>query len=72
VDSQPSASGGFFLGLLFNPENGSDMFLRNDGFSPRYTALQPRRAALNSHRRENLKSKTSGQIRLKFDIGGFH
>jgi hypothetical protein len=42
--SFPPASGGFsFLGLLFNPEDGGDVFLRNFGVSSNYTALQPRR-----------------------------
>jgi hypothetical protein len=31
------------LGLLFDPEEGSDLFLRNVGLSPKYTALQPTR-----------------------------
>jgi hypothetical protein len=33
----------FLLGLFFDPENGGGMFLRNVGFSPDYTELQPRR-----------------------------
>jgi hypothetical protein len=32
----------FLLGLSFIPEDGGDVFLRNDGRSPNYTALQPR------------------------------
>jgi hypothetical protein len=35
------ASAGFLLSLLFDSEDGSDMFLRNVGLSPDYTALQP-------------------------------
>jgi hypothetical protein len=31
------------LGLLFNPENGGDIFLRIVRLSPKYMALQPRR-----------------------------
>jgi hypothetical protein len=35
---------GFFLGFLFDPENGGDMFLRNvDSLSTVYTALYLRR-----------------------------
>jgi hypothetical protein len=30
----------FLLRLLFHPENGGDVFLRNVGLSPSYTALQ--------------------------------
>jgi hypothetical protein len=30
-----------FLGLLFDSEDGGDMFLRIVGLSPNYTALQP-------------------------------
>jgi hypothetical protein len=37
------ASAGFLLGLLFDPEVGSDMFLRNVELPPNYIALQPRR-----------------------------
>jgi hypothetical protein len=33
----------FLLGLLFIHENGDDVFLRNDGQSANYTAVQPRR-----------------------------
>jgi hypothetical protein len=32
--------------LLFDTEDGGDMFLRNVGLSPDYTALQPRRSEL--------------------------
>jgi hypothetical protein len=32
---------GFFLGLLFNPEDGGDIFLENVKLSLDYTALQP-------------------------------
>jgi hypothetical protein len=38
----PPDSAAFLFGLLFDPENGGDMFLRNFGFSPTYKALQPR------------------------------
>jgi hypothetical protein len=40
--SVPPASG-FFLGLIFASEVGGDMFPRNSGLPPNYTALQPRR-----------------------------
>jgi hypothetical protein len=37
------ASAGYLLGLLFDPEDVGDIFLRNVGLSPNYKALQPRR-----------------------------
>jgi hypothetical protein len=37
-----SVSGSFLLGLIFETVDGGDMFLRNVGLSPNYTALQPR------------------------------
>jgi hypothetical protein len=37
----PTASFGILLGLLFDPENCGDMFLRNVEHSQNYTALQP-------------------------------
>jgi hypothetical protein len=47
------------LGLLFDPEDGGDMFLRNVGLSPNYTALHPRTLALQNHpsRSTNLRNK---------------
>jgi hypothetical protein len=39
---RPPASAGFFLGLLFDPEGGGGMFLRNAGLSTNYAALVPR------------------------------
>jgi hypothetical protein len=33
----------FSLGVLFDPDDGRDILLRNIGLSPKYTALQPRR-----------------------------
>jgi hypothetical protein len=50
------ASTGFFLGLPFDPEDSGDMYLRNDGISPDYMALQPRRPYSSKSLRENLKS----------------
>jgi hypothetical protein len=35
----PPDSTDFLLGLLSDPEDGSDMFLRNVGLSPNYMAL---------------------------------
>jgi hypothetical protein len=43
---------GFLLGLLFDPKDGGDTFLRNVGLSPNYMAL-------HSHRHENLISTKS-------------
>jgi hypothetical protein len=37
----PPASTGLLLRLVFHPENGGDVFLRNAWFSPKYTALKP-------------------------------
>lgn len=37
----------FFLGLLFDPEDGGVMLLRNVVLSPNYTELQIRRFAIN-------------------------
>jgi hypothetical protein len=34
----PHGCAGFFLGLLFDPEDGNDMFLRIVGLWPNYTA----------------------------------
>jgi hypothetical protein len=33
----------FFIGLLFDPEDGGNMFLRNVGLRRNYTVLQSRR-----------------------------
>jgi hypothetical protein len=37
--SLPSASADFLLGLIFDLEDGGDMFLRKIGLSPNYVAL---------------------------------
>jgi hypothetical protein len=39
-------SGGFFLGLLLDSEDGGDMVFRNIRLSWSYTVLQPRRYTL--------------------------
>jgi hypothetical protein len=49
----PSASVCFLLALFFCPEDGGDMFVRNVGISPNYTALQPRQ--FHTHHCERLK-----------------
>jgi hypothetical protein len=35
-------SAGFLLALMFDPENGGNMFLRNVDLFPNYTVLQSR------------------------------
>jgi hypothetical protein len=52
ASKKPGKAGGK-LSLLFYPEDGGDMFLRNVGFSPNFMELQPR----DPYRRENLKCK---------------
>jgi hypothetical protein len=37
---------GFLFGLLFDPEDGDEMFLRNVGMSSDYMVLHPRRLYL--------------------------
>jgi hypothetical protein len=44
------ASAGFLLGLLFDPEDGGNVLLRNMVFSPNYTELQPRRLLFNEEK----------------------
>jgi hypothetical protein len=44
--------------ILFDAEDGGDRRLQNVGFSPSYTASQPRK----SHRCENLKSNSLGIV----------
>jgi hypothetical protein len=44
TSNKPTETGGklsklSLFGLLFDPEYGGDMFLRNVGFSPNYTAF---------------------------------
>jgi hypothetical protein len=45
---------GFLLGLLFDPEDSGDMFLKNVWLSPNYMALQPQLFIV--HRHGNLNS----------------
>jgi hypothetical protein len=49
----PTASAGFFLEVLFGPDDGADSFLRNVGLSPNYTGLNLHGYTLHS---QNLKS----------------
>jgi hypothetical protein len=42
----PPAPAGFLLCLLFDPEDDSDIFLRNIGLTPNNTALHPKKTAL--------------------------
>jgi hypothetical protein len=46
--SSTPASARFFLGLLFNPEDGGHAFLRNVGLSPNYTNWYLEDGTLNS------------------------
>jgi hypothetical protein len=48
-------SAGFLSGLLFDPEAGSDIFLRNVRLSPTYKALNTEERTLHCHNRKNLK-----------------
>jgi hypothetical protein len=54
----PPTSAGLMLGVLNNPEEGGDMFLRNVDPSPNYKALQPRRPFFYSYGCKNLRSYT--------------
>jgi hypothetical protein len=40
---QAASLAGFLLRLLFDPEDGGDMFLRNVGISLKYAALKSRK-----------------------------
>jgi hypothetical protein len=54
----PLASVDFLLGLLFDPEDGDDIFLRNVKLFLNSTSIQTRRPH-SAVSRENLKSKKS-------------
>jgi hypothetical protein len=62
----PPASAGFLFGLLFDPEDGSHMFLLNVRFSPNYMVLQPQKISvdkityfLNVHKDEKQLKNTN-------------
>jgi hypothetical protein len=57
---------GFLLALLFEPEDGADMFLRNTTLSQNYTMIQPKDRIVHNNRGESLK--TSKIIVLIFII----
>jgi hypothetical protein len=44
----------FLHGLLFDPEDGSNIFLPNFELSPKYTTLQQENHTVHSHSRDNL------------------
>jgi hypothetical protein len=50
------ASGGFFLVLLFDHEDGGDLFLQNVWLCPNHPALQPEIITVCSPCCENLES----------------
>jgi hypothetical protein len=56
------ASAGFVLGLFLQPEDGSDMFLRNGILSPNYNVLQPRNSIF--HTITAFACRNGGKIRM--------
>jgi hypothetical protein len=58
-----SLHAGFLLGILFDPEGGSRMFLQNFGLlSPDYTALYPRRQNSSNYHYHPFQYYTTKQI----------
>jgi hypothetical protein len=52
----PTASASFLLGLLFDTEEGGDIFLQTSGFHLRIKRYNPEARTLHSNRCENFKS----------------
>jgi hypothetical protein len=61
------ASAVFLLILIFDPENGGDIFLRNVRMSPNYTHYNPENRTLHSNHCENFKSNKFTHIRFLLD-----
>jgi hypothetical protein len=59
---------GILLGVLFNPEDGGDMFLQNTGILQTTYHYNPEDCTLHIHYCENLKSKTQNYITFSDNI----
>jgi hypothetical protein len=56
------ASASFLLSLLFDHEDGGDIFLGNVWISPKYKVIKPRRLYFLYHRRDDSKSKKGQEV----------